>query len=283
MGVKTAFVYLFSTIVTTSLVIFDFDPKTDTLTMDPTKDADQVGFIQVIAGAFLAIYLLILCYMGAQSTKQLKSELKSKGSDAPMDAETALTNLALSMKSDFKDDRSYWEGINILVKLVMIVGTVLMYKDNRFIAHTAATGLGFILLVWGRPYEDNAGNFVAILLGMIEITGVVSGKTKNYLIQLVFACSLVFGLVVALAVALKAGVQRLQTVQTALNHSGSTSGSFQVYYHSYGKLERKLMLPVLVAVWLGSKVVSVVFCIKSDGVPTKITPKGTGCSTEIEL
>ena len=173
------------------------------------------------------------------------------------------------------------------------MASTIMYPRNRFFIHLAIMSVslfitggcwGLVLNQWNRiqaqdrcnwersinslrksmPYIDNESNMISILFCVIDILGAISawqsshaflqeGNTPSPGFQVVFVIALMFALLVVVVLALKAMKERIRILHDAMIHGTDNQSIWKVYT----KCEVILLLPILVIVFVVSKIATV--------------------------
>jgi hypothetical protein len=151
-----------------------------------------------------------------------------------------------------------WEVFNVVVKVAVIMGSVVMFPRNRFYTQLFVTvvSLGAHAIV--RPYKDKAGNIIVVLFCVCDIIGMSSAKFPA--LQILFVLCLILTLSAVSYFAFRAARGRVQDIQAAAAAASATASQTRNAGSSpaYGPLEKKLLFPVLVVVGLGSKIMMAV-------------------------
>ena len=139
----------------------------------------------------------------------------------------------------------------MFVKIITVMGSVVMYSNNRRVVQMCITTLSLVLHIAIRPYKDNAGNITVILFCLCDILGIFA--SFSLIGQILFIVSLFLTCAVVIYFASKAARDRIRDIELAANDFASDSQALKK--NRYSPLEKKLLFPILGIVWLASKVI----------------------------
>jgi hypothetical protein len=280
-GVQVGFVWLFVTIVTSSLKIFDCDEET--LIMDPSEPCplSSEGNIGLALLGLMVLFLYIVVPYFWFFVNQFECECSCSD-------EQASTNNAANTNTSFKTafgwafqnfkesedvDKLYIEGFelwNMVGKTSIIVGSTIMYSESRFITHIIVTSLSLLLHVCLLPYREKNCNIAAILFCLCDIFGVLSARFSSPVVEVIFiACTLATIITVGVFI-FRAVRKQAASLRDGLLANNKTSDIFAMYT----PLEKKLLFPVLAVVWVCVKLFRKLSTKEKDGIAlTKVVPE----------
>ena len=152
------------------------------------------------------------------------------------------------------------------------MASTIFYPTNRWYTHITIMSVSLFITGASRPFIDNESNMISILFCVIDILGAISawqssnaflsmvddeGKLLNNEptpgFQTVFVIALMFALLVVVVLAFKAMKERIRILHDAMIHGTDNQSIWKVYT----KCEVILLLPILVIVFVVSKIVNV--------------------------
>ena len=104
-----------------------------------------------------------------------------------------------------------WESFNMFVKIITVMGSVMMYSNNRRVVQMCITTLSLVLHIAIRPYKDNAGNITVILFCLCDILGIFA--SFSLIGQILFIVSLFLTCAVVIYFASKAARDRIRDIE----------------------------------------------------------------------
>ena len=138
-----------------------------------------------------------------------------------------------------------------------------MFPSRRFVTHLVIMSMSLLIIGASRPYIDNESNMISILFCVIDILGAISAwQSSNAFLkdntptpgfQVVFVIALMFALLVVVVLAFKAMKERIRILHDAMIHGTDNQSIWKVYT----KCEVILLLPILVIVFVVSKIATV--------------------------
>jgi hypothetical protein len=220
----------------------------------------------------LAVCVLLGAILGKMYGRRC-SERKAKE-----DSSKFLTAFKWALQN-YKQEIEGFEIWNIISKTLIIVGSTVMYKDNRFATHIMVMSWSLFLHIRFRPFRDRDSNICAILFCSCDILGAMSARYTSAGLQIMFiVCSLATIITTGRCIAVAMRNQSA-SLRTGLSSQG-TSDIFAVYT----PLEKKLLFPVLAVVWISIKIFSrCCGSANSDMPKTKVVPtEKNGTTTDSE-
>ena len=166
------------------------------------------------------------------------------------DSENFTTAFSWALES-YKKEIEGFELWNIISRTVIIVGSTIMYPENRFTTHFLVMSWSLLLHVRFRPYIDQESNVCAILFCICDIFGAITAfqtyANQPSAILQIFYILITFITMVVVGIATTRGIR----AQAAASHSGVLGKkSASDLFASYTPLEKKLLFPILAIVWL---------------------------------
>jgi hypothetical protein len=161
----------------------------------------------------------------------------------------------------------------MFVKIIIVMGSVVMYSSNRRIAQMCITTLSLILHAVIRPYKDKAGNITVVLFCLCDILGIFA--TSSLIAQILFIASLFLTCAVVIYFASKAARGRIRDIEMAAKNSASDDQASKK--NKYSPLEKKLLFPILAIAWLTSKVIMALCKVgRAKQSQTSVVPREAG-------
>jgi len=153
---------------------------------------------------------------------------------------------------------------NVFSRGTIIMASTIMFPSRRFVTHLVIMSMSLLIIGVSRPYIDNESNMISILFCVIDILGAISawqsshaflqaGNTPSPGFQVVFVIALMFALLVVVVLAFKAMKERIRILHDAMIHGTDNQSIWKVYT----KCEVILLLPILVIVFVVSKIATV--------------------------
>ena len=300
-AVQVWFVWLFNTIVTSSLQVLDCDGGTEgKLIMDPSMPCPLGGASNVwdnanttmvkkenngnVALALLGMCVLFLYISPYWWLLWKQGFLFVLSIICPFHLCCCCcfdchTRLVITHHDDnfvfifgwalenFKDRFTGWEIWNVFSRTLIIVASTMMYSENRFITHIVVMSWSLLLHVRFRPYINAENNIVAILFGLCDILGALSAVRET--LQTTFVLSTLITLVVIGIFVTRAILKQA----AAVNRSGLTHQDTSMLFAAYTSLEKKLLFPILAVVLLAVKLYQTC-CRYSNEKNTVVVPRG---------
>ncbi len=273
-GVQVVVVGFFTFIVTNCLKILDCDG--DTLILDPSLmcpyHSGDISLIVLGVSIFIIFAILPIIRLTKLSFGMDYDDMMVKCEEST--SFRVKYGWAIKEYRTSRTDVNFtplppenWESFNMFVKIITVMGSVVMYSENRRIAQMCITTLSLVLHAKVRPYKDNAGNITVVLFCLCEILGIFA--TSSMILQILFITSLFLTVAVVIYFALKAARGRIHDISSA-------SDAHVSKYIKYSPLEKKLLFPIFAIVWLVSKVAMVLCKIeRAKQSQTSIVPRET--------
>jgi len=184
---------------------------------------------------------------------------------------------------DYKEDLDGWEIWNVMNRTVIITGSVVMFSENRFSLHFIIMSWSLLLHVRWYPYADKETNILAILFCLCDLLGALAAFYT--VIQPIFIFSTLMTLIIVGVLATRAVCEQAKKSKTRLKNQ-STKDLFS----SYTSLEKKLLFPVLVVVWISVRLFHLIHCSRTKGVnqgngmtTTKVVDSKSGNNLEEKI
>ena len=246
-GVQVVFLWLFENLTSTSFKMLDCTGGvTGKLVMFPSKPCP---FEKDVFPAVLSIFVIFL-YVVIPYTWFLRNQWCKRG-DGGTYFKWALVDYVTSFRA--------WELWHITTKIIIVLGSSVMYPQVRFFTHGVISMLSLLAHLILRPYKDKESNNAVVLFCFCDVLGVNSawvstggsgattgGTTTSESsfegIQIAFVLSLVVVLLYILYNTIKAFRER------EFEHPVGNS------QHEYTTMEQKLLSPIFIWMKLLSKV-----------------------------
>jgi hypothetical protein len=298
-GIQVFFVWLFETIVTTTLKVFDCDWATETqsskLIMDPNEECPLEGHpeAQVWLAYFGMFVLFSYVFLPYLWLIRMRSPIfccccwirKDSPCDdffyGRKDSNSFSSVFGWALKN-YKEEFQGWELWNVMNRTCIIIGSTVMYAENRFYTHITVMIWSLLLHCRYRPYKNRDSNIAAILFCVCDILGAVSAflswlrvDNPEFIpevsagLQIVFVIVTFITLLIIVRFIVRAVRKQSISVQAGLKNK-DTNGMFA----SYTPMEKKLLFPILGFVWIVVKLYQKCYGKKyaSKG-GTKVVPK----------
>ena len=165
-GVQVGFVWLFETIVTTNLKIYDCD-RFGRLIIDPDVLCNDVAGGQIISALILALYIVVPYSYFAIRVTLPSYRSKKVGFLFEWATEDYKSN------SDGKIFPRGFEIWNIFTRLIVMVGSTVMYAASRGILLVLIMGTSLFVHLTAQPYKDKESNRLAIIFCVCDLIGAV--------------------------------------------------------------------------------------------------------------
>jgi hypothetical protein len=207
------------------------------------------GFITVrlLAGLVCLIFCLLV---GGFAGFLFKTCCRHAERNPPRASSTAfLTAFGWALES-YKQEIEGFEIWNAMSRTLILVGSIVMYPQKRFVCHISVMVWSFMLHIRFRPYKDHESNVCAILFCICDILGAITAfqtyeNAPSAGLQIIFIL-VTFITMVVVAVAMTRGIR----AQVAESQTTLLSRTRNDLFASYTPLEKKLLFPVLAIVWL---------------------------------
>ena len=255
-GVQVGFVWLFETIVTTNLKIYDCHgvPPGAKLILDPEVLCIDVTGGQIVSALILGLYIVVPYSYFAR--KLFRSEkvgflFEWATEDYKSNALNSLTNFGKIFPRGFE----IW---NIFTRLIVMVGSTVMYAEGRSMVLVIIMGTSLFVHLTARPYKDKESNRLAIMFCVCDLIGAVSALIGNSLgeestavvaLQLLY----VLAILIILLVVVRTLFNTLRERLLALN-KGTENTNAKDMFAGYSSNEKKFLFPVLLVVWVCTKI-----------------------------
>jgi hypothetical protein len=313
-SIQVFFVWFFKTIVTTSLKILDCDPpsevsnsnSTSNITiipkrmwlMDPNNIEcpidSNIGLV-VLGMSCLFIYFVPYLWLlnqrrslfccGFIKSSSLSDEEQSLNDSDRMrfqiqikqpipDSENFTSIFEWALKS-YKDELSGFELWNVINRTVIIIGSTVMFPENRFTTHIIIMSWSLLLHLKFRPYRSSNSNIAAILFCLCDILGAVSAYQASSVFEGEASAGLQFAFIlVTLFTLVYVGKSIVSAVrkQAAAVQAGLKNKDTKDMFATYTSLEKKLLFPILGIVWISVKLYQKFGSKTIGSKQTKITP-----------
>ena len=255
-SVNVLLIGMYTTVVRTCLQVADCTAE-DTdgnrwLIIDPTYEcSDALGYQLIGASVFFLWGCLPFLALG---WNLIKYRRQGRGVLEEHMAESAEFNVTYGWAVKKYKTKSYfaflWEIQNALVKVLMVVGSELMYgpvadelTSNRTILHMGTISASLLMHILVRPYNDSMANVVVILFSSTSLVGVFA--SSDPLMQKIFV-GLTFSSIVLVVFLLALALR--STLKEKKNKVGQTDKD-KKRKHEFSLFETRLLFPFLIFVW----------------------------------
>ena len=194
------------------------------------------------------------------------------------DSTTFLTAFKWALQN-YKQEIEGFELWNIISKTVIIVGSTIMYKDNRFATHITVMSWSLLLHIRFRPFKDRDSNICAILFCSCDILGAMSARYTSAGLQIMFIICTLITIFITGRFMYIAITKQTASLRSELSSQQNTNDIFAMYT----PLEKKLLCPVLAVVWVCVKLFSK-YCgsDNSEMHKTKVVPETKNMEQETD-
>ena len=141
-----------------------------------------------------------------------------------------------------------------------MLGSVTMYEDARFYTHMVLASISFLLHVCLRPHNSKATNFTAIMFSICDLLGSFAGFSDTNAVQPVYIVVLLLTLLGVIIIAYQAAHRRMAYIK---KYTADMNNNDNDMFASFSKLEKTFLFPILVLVFVSTKIGQQ--CLKKDG------------------
>jgi hypothetical protein len=296
-GVHVCFVWLFESVLTAGLKIFDCsNGMTGTLIMDPSQSCPLEKNLGLAALGMLVLLMYIvvpyswLCFKRRGVITKLfcacccYGESENQTFTADSNKFTFVFGWATE---DYKKELDGWELWNVLSRTLIITGSTIMYPVNRFLTHITIMSWSLLLHARWRPYFDKETNISVILFCLCDLLGAITafqstpqwpiaseGSDVSTVLQIAFIIATLMTILMIVVFNTRAILHYAKNSETGLL-SSSTNNLFS----SYTSLEKKCLFPVLSIVWIFVKVFQIIHSKSNkNGTTTKVVANSKSSS-----
>ena len=132
-----------------------------------------------------------------------------------------------------------------------MLGSVTMYERARFWTHMVLASTSFLLHVCLRPHNSKATNFTAIMFSICDLLGSFAGFSDTNAVQPVYIVVLLLTLLGVIVIAYQAAHRRMAYIK---KYTADMNNNDNDMFASFSKREKKFLFPILVLVFVSTKI-----------------------------
>jgi hypothetical protein len=154
--------------------------------------------------------------------------------------------------------------VNVVVKVTMVAGTKLMYKESRTTTHIVAISISLISHVVVQPYKYRTANAMVVYFCILDLIAIHADNSVA--LQIIVIVMTLLALV---------GLGSLY-LRSRLRMRKQSNGPRETYAgHNFSALERTLLFPLLMLIWSMQALGALCTCKSKRRVAhgTKVLPR----------
>jgi len=250
-AVHVLLIGLFSTVVSTCFVIFDCTSSSaklglaGALVLDPTKECSEILGYQIVGGVFFFFWVVLPFFILSTQICKYRNRLSEKLEESDTFRILygwALENYCLQKSlsdrgANCLDCAPWWEVFNVVIKVTMVAGTKLMYKESRTITHIVAISFSLLGHIVVQPYKYRTANAMVVYFCILDLIAIHADN--DLVLQII---------VIGMTLLALIGLGSLY-FRSRLQMRKQSNGQRTYAGYNFSALERTLLFPLLMLIW----------------------------------